>query len=237
MLASLYETADPVAVEVMVVAPPGSGGRQVCDEFSLPLCLEVDDGESAGRVLNRAMGRAAGRHTLLADHDVIFRPGCLRRLVEFMDETPDVAIAGPCVLDAYGRREPSARRFPGIVRLAAMTAIGRALLPGRLARPLRAAAENRQAPTEVDWLTGGARILRREFTEEISLPEGHCGRELPEMRLCLVARKLGWHVFLVPDAEVVHLRPLRYHPEMGGSGAGGVIEALGFLARRWFGRP
>lgn len=223
LLNSIYETADSVAFEVVVAEIEETGAAALADEFSGLLVTRLaSSGVSSIAAANHIMRLGRGRYTALLDADVIIQPGCLERLLDFMDENPEVGLAGPRIIDAYGATEASVCDFPRLLKRTGVP------LPGQvLPRP-------RTETGEVDWQRGGFHLLRRELILEIGLLDEACGA-LAELDLYWRARRHGWHSFYVCEAVAVHANPGRYHPELptGGGWPLRAKEIAYFLKKRW----
>jgi len=222
LLSSVYDTADPVAFEVIVAEVGDSGAAALTDDFPGLLVTRINVRSSLAAA-NHAMGQSRGRYTALMDADVLVQPDCLRRLIEFMDDHPDVGLASPRIIDAYGKTEPSCHEFPRLLKPCGLP------LPASCGRQLVETAE-------VDWCQGGFHLLRRELIEEIGLFDANCAG-LAELDLYWRARRQGWHNYYVFEAGVVHANPGRYHPELTVAPAGPerFRDSLSFLKKRWFG--
>jgi len=170
---------------------------------------------------NHIMRLTRGRYLAFIDVDVVIRPGCLLRLLEFMDENPDVGGVGPRIIDAYGSTEASVCAFPSLLKMMGLP------LPRQKPRVLPATGE-------VDWLWGGGHLLRRELGEEIGLFEEACG-DWAELDLYWRAKQQGWHCAYVFEALALHANPSRYHPEraLAGSWLRFAKEMFHFLKKRY----
>ncbi len=222
LLDTIYGTAYPVAFEVIVCEVGETGAARLTDDFPGLLVTRLD-GCSRLAAANHAMSQGQGRYTALVDADVLVQPDCLQRLIEFMDDHPDVGLASPRILDAYGKTEASCHDFPRLLKPCGLP------LPATPGRRL-------EATVEVDWCRGGVHLLRRELIEEIGLLDADCA-SLAELDLYWRARRQGWHSYYVFEAVVVHTNPGRYHPELTVLPAWPqrLREGLGFMKRRWLG--
>lgn len=226
MLRSLYETADPVAIEVILVDTRGLLGESLAREFSGVQILEAL-GETPVAARNHAMRLAQGRYIGLFDYDLVVQAGCLKALVDFMDDHPDAGMGGPRTFNAYGRQERTGRSFHSFFSLLAASPVGEGL-PECLWKGRRLLEHwNHQNTGEVDCLAGGVHIIRRELLDEAGwlaeLPLA-----LAEEDYYLRARRFGWHTFYVHEARITHLNPQRYEKSFGA----GAYEALGWFIKR-----
>ena len=80
--------------------------------------LEQNGGFAAGNnaAIRPALATAdPPRYVLLLNPDTIVRPGAVRALVEFMEDRPDVGIAGSRLEEPDGTPQRSAFRFPSVL--------------------------------------------------------------------------------------------------------------------------
>lgn len=200
-LQAIYDTAGHILFDVFVVDTGEHPGLIGMLERHFPA---VHIFEKAGPRLwaeagNMALGLACGRYLVLWDEDLLATPGCFYNLLNFLDDTPEVGLASPCILDAAGRPEPVVRRFPTLVRLA---------WPGGGRRDgALSADQDLTVSAEVDWLQGSALFMRVEMLEEIgALDEGYgYGHRFAAMDLCWRARRAGWHVHYLAQAVAERL--------------------------------
>ena len=222
LLDSIYATAYPVAFEVIVAEIGETGAAALADDFPRLLVARLE-GRSPLAAANHALSLSRGRYAALVDADLLVQPDCLQRLIEYMDDNPDVGLVTPRILNAYGKTEPSCHAFPRLLR--------------GLGLPLPATEGQRLTATaEVDWCRGGFHLLRREMIDEISLLDVNCAT-LAELDLYWRARRQGWHSTYLFEAVAVHANPGRYRPELTALPAWPerLREGVGFLKRRWLG--
>ena len=163
VLTSIYQTADPVSFEVLVAEVGETGAAALVDDFPGLVVSRLAEGGSPVAAANHILRLGRGRYAALLEPGVIVRPGCLKRLLAVMDDNPEVGLAGPRLLDAYGATEVSVLRFPPLLGLSGLP------LPGGRGRPPTASGE-------IDWQRGGFHLLRRELIEDIGLFDPACGR-------------------------------------------------------------
>jgi GT2 family glycosyltransferase len=139
----------------------------------------------------------------LLNPDTIVRPGALTELMGFMDQHPEVGIAGSRLetLDANVHR--SAFRFHNLAaefESALQLGIVSRMLSGRIVAP-----PARDVPHETDWVCGASMMIRRRVFEDIGLFDEHYFLYCEETDFCLQARRAGWPCWYVPASRVVHL--------------------------------
>ena len=139
----------------------------------------------------------------LLNPDTIVRPGALLALVDFLEDHPDVGIAGSRLVNLEGTAEWSAFRFPtvlgeleGGVRLGLVTRI---LSRWVISSPAPLVA------SRCDWSSGASLMIRRAVFDAIGLLDENYFMYFEEVDFCLRAHKAGWAAWYVPESEVVHL--------------------------------
>ncbi len=149
---------------------------------------------------NAGLAEARGRHVLLLNSDARIGADALRRCVAYLDENPDVGIAGPRLLHPDGRVQNSVHAFPG----PATELVPRALLQWLLRERYPSRRWLGDAPRDVEAVRGAALFARAEMVRRIGpLPEAYFFF-LEETAWCWRARRAGWRVVFLPDAWVVH---------------------------------
>jgi hypothetical protein len=140
---------------------------------------------------------------LILNPDTLVRAGALKALVNFMDEQPDVGIAGSRLEDPDGTPQRSAFRFHTIfseldsgLRLGVITKL--------LSRWVVAPAV-REDTYQTDWVSGASMIVRREVFASVGLLDEKYFLYFEEVDFCLQANKAGWSCWYVPASRVVHL--------------------------------
>jgi GT2 family glycosyltransferase len=139
----------------------------------------------------------------LLNSDTIVRPGAIRAIVEFMDRSPGVGIAGSGLEDLDGnRRSTSFRFFTPLTEFEASAGLGLITrLVGRQARTGPLPSE----PVRTDWTSGAALMVRREVFEQIGLLDEGLYTYFDDIDLCMRAARAGWETWSVPESRIVHL--------------------------------
>ena len=140
---------------------------------------------------------------LLLNPDTIVRPGGIATLVRFMQEHPNVGIAGSRLEDPDGTPQISAFRFPSIageversVRLGPVTT----LLKNRMVAP-----PVPEVAGPCDWVAGASMLVRRAVFDKIGPIDDRYFMYYEEVDFCLAAHRAGFECWYVPQSRVVHL--------------------------------
>jgi N-acetylglucosaminyl-diphospho-decaprenol L-rhamnosyltransferase len=184
-----------------------------------------------GRALNLGFNHTAGEYVLLSNSDVVYLPSSVTRLVEFLEQNPDVGLVGPQQLFPDGSWQWSYGDLPGIwsgVKDAiGVTTFRHAcrywLWPRRIDRN----------PKDVPYVGGAVLLVRREAFEAVGgfdetfFPGGD------ECDLCARMQKLGWRTVFCPQAEVVHVRGGDFTHIPAYQHLGGMVDSQIRLARKY----
>jgi len=176
---------------------------------------------------NRVLPIAAAPYLLFLNPDCIVGADTLRRMLSFMDVTPDAGMAGCVVRNPDGSEQTASRRaipdpWIGLVRTLRLDRLWPRIAAGRRLDLTDEPLPN--VPTKVQAISGSFMLVRRAALDEVGpMDEGyflHC----EDLDWFVRFDRAGWGIYLVPDVEVVHhkgacstSRPLRveWHKHRG----------------------
>ena len=142
-------------------------------------------------------------YTLLLNNDTLLREGALRTLVEFMDQRPDVGLAGARLEDPDGTPQVAAFRFNSPLRelegLAANGLISRVLRSHQRIEPIPT------VPMRVDWVAGASLIIRDSVLRDVGPLDADYYTYFDDIDYCKAAAARGHETWYVPAARIVHL--------------------------------
>jgi GT2 family glycosyltransferase len=144
------------------------------------------------------------QYFLLLNADTIVRPNAFGALVEFMDQHPQVGIAGCRLEQPDGMTQRSAFRFQSPAsEFEANIRLG---LVTRLLKKWMVAPPPRNETFATDWVSAACMIIRREVFRDVEfLDEGYY-TYFDDCDFCFNARKKGWPTWYVPTGCVLHLK-------------------------------
>jgi len=161
-------------------------------------------GEAQTRPATRSDGPPP-RYVLLLNPDTVVRPDAIGHMVQFMDRTARAGVCGARLVYGDGRFQHSAYRFPSLAQTfldfwPLNWRLAESWLNGRYPRWRYEHGE----PFEIDHPLGATMLLRREVIEETDGFDLDYGMYVEEIDWCMRIRGLGWEIYCVPSAEVVH---------------------------------
>src|SRR5258706_1065603 len=130
--------------------------------------------------------------------------GAVDTLVTVLEARPDVAIAGPRLIDGDGRAELSFGRMMSPLAELRQKFLVRG---SRRAGPVAAYVESMtRKEQEVDWVSGACMLVRRTDAEVAGLMDERYFMYAEDVDFCAAVRARGRKVLVSPCAEVVNLR-------------------------------
>jgi hypothetical protein len=140
---------------------------------------------------------------LLLNPDTLVRERSLKVLVDFMEDNPQVGIAGSRLEDPDGSPQCSAFRFHTL--LSELDSALRLGIVSKLLAKWIIAPSVVSTPCQTDWVAGASMIVRRQVWETAGLMDEAYFLYYEEVDFCLQAHKSGWSCWYVPQSRVVHL--------------------------------
>jgi len=205
-LRSIADTVHGYRYEIFVVDNGSTDGSPAAIKKAFPrVCLILNE-ENLGfaHAVNQAqaLASAKGSYCVLLNSDARLMKGTIKTLTAFMEDNPDVGIAGGQLMNEDGSRQNSIAPFPSL----ATELFNKRLL--RILFPRQYPGKEREypAPIDVDSLVGACIIVRRQAIEEVGqLDEGYFFF-MEETDWCLRMKKQGWRISFVPQARILHLQ-------------------------------
>lgn len=142
-------------------------------------------------------------YVLLLNPDTVVLENGVAALMSFMEQHPNVGIAGSRLENPDTTARHSAFRFASIASEFERGA--RLGLVTRLLRSKIVAPEIRNEQHQTDWVAGASMIVRKEVFDDIGLMDGEYFLYYEESDFCLLAHRAGWECWYVPESRVVHL--------------------------------
>ena len=206
-LDSLRDARHRGLVRVLVIDNDSSDGTADLVRTRYPWVDLMATGENLGygRAANHAAAGIDCDWFLVANPDIVVRPGAIRELLAAGDRHPAAGILAPRILGRDGVEEPSFSGFPGL-RRAVVGSLGIHRLSARSRAELgRGVTHDRGDELEVEWAVGALLCFRLASYRSFGGFDDGQWMYGEDLEVCWRARRKGWQVLHVPSAEVVHL--------------------------------
>ena len=206
-LHSLHAAPAATPHRVIVVDNASSDGSVETVRRGWPDVTVIELPSNAGfAAANNAGIRAARGHLiLLLNSDTIVPAGAIDRLVARLAREPEVAAAGPRLVDGEGRAEWSFGRMLTPWTEARRAIAGR-LYGKRVPGVTWAVEEATRRESYPDWVSGACLLVRRDAAERAGLLDERYFMYEEDVDFCATLRATGGRILFTPVAEVVHLR-------------------------------
>lgn len=207
-LRSIVDNTHGATYEVLLVddCSPDDTVEHVRAQFPQVRVLVNEVNQRYAKTNNRGLREATGRYGLLLNTDTELVGDAISELVRFMDEHPDVAAAGPKLLNPDRSIQHCIRSFPGLGVMIAQTLNLHRIWPSN---PIT----DRYYRTDFDYDTAQpveaigttAFIIRRAVWERDGMLDERFSWAFCDQAYCLSLGNRGESIWYVPTAAVVHL--------------------------------
>jgi len=130
-------------------------------------------------------------------------PNGLKVLVDFLEQHPDVGIAGCNLQTPEGELRRLAFHFPSV-----LSEFESALCLGIVTKLLSKWVVPRymgDEPSQIDWVSGTAMLIRRQVFESVGLMDEGYFLFYEETDFCLQAKRGGWSCWYVPQSRIMNI--------------------------------
>ena len=207
-LTALFETTAGMALEVFVVdnASRDNSVEMVRQAFPQVELIENRQNRGFAAANNQAWQRSRGDYVLLLNPDAFVKSRAVTNAVAFMQAHPGCGLCGGRLVKPDGSLDPSARRFPNAInKLFTISGLRSRFPNSQLFSHHEFGNFDHKQTLEVDWVPGTFTLYRREMLLQTGLFDERYFVYYEETDLCRSAKKLGWQVCFIPDAEVIHV--------------------------------
>jgi GT2 family glycosyltransferase len=202
-LKSVYEESQGLSFEVVVVDNASSDGSSgmVKEEFPQAILMENDENAGFARANNQAIDKSRGKYVCLLNPDSVVLDGALEKMMDFMEQHPQVGVSGGKTLNPKGKVLffRSARRFPTpFSKFCTDVHLDRIFSRWGLFGDFSMAGWDRNDEREVDVISGAFMFVRKEAVMEAGLLLAE------DVDWCRRIKQKNWKIRFNPRAEIIH---------------------------------
>lgn len=203
-LASVYENAGPLSIQVIVVDNDSKDGSVAMVQGDFPQVELILNHENKGFAAanNQGFRVANGAFVLLLNSDTVVLGDVLDRSVQYLKNRPEVGAMGCRVLNTDRSMQSTCSGYPTLSRLLMMTT-GLDRLSSVFDR-YRLRSWLRDSERDVEVISGCYMLVRREIIENIGGLDESFFFFGEETDWCLQMRKAGWSLKFAPVGEIIH---------------------------------
>lgn len=203
-------------------ASSDDGPEVVASRFPEVTLIRNRENLGFAKANNIGIRRSSGRYLCLLNSDVVVLKGCIKNLIDFMDNHPNAGMVGPRILNPDRTLQPSCRHFPTIWNNLCQALGLNYLFPKSafFSEPfMKYWAHDKLR--KVDVITGCFWMLLREAIDEVGLLDEEFFIYGEDIDWCRRCHNAGWDVVFYPNAEAVHFggasssnSPIKFYLEM-----------------------
>jgi len=187
-------------IEVIVVDNGSVDGspQMVKKEFPEVKLLVNKENLGFAKGNNQGIEAARGKYIMLLNSDTVVKRGAFKRLTDFLDQNPRVAVVGPKLLNPDGSAQANCGRFPNLL-------VAIVMLFGEHWGGSDYVRCSPGTSCFVDWLMGAAFIARQEVFEKVGGLDEDLFMYMEEVEWFYRARKADFRAYFLKEAEIIHL--------------------------------
>ena len=162
-LRSIVDTVRGYTYEIFLVDNGSKDGSPaaVTKHFPQVNLILNDKNQGFAQAVNQALRRIGGRYVVLLNSDARFQAETVQTFMAFMEENPDVGIAGGQLINEDGSPQNSIAPFPSL----ATELLNKRLLRTLFPRYFPGKEREYPFPIDVDSLVGACLIIRSEAVD------------------------------------------------------------------------
>jgi GT2 family glycosyltransferase len=248
-LTSLHEQESALPVEIIVVDNASTDGTPDAIREQFPNVLLVRNNANLGfaKANNIGMSRSRGKYVCLVNSDVVVPPGCLERMVGYLEKNSGIGVLGPKMISPDGSIGQSVMRLPTVWNTICCALGLHSILPAsRIFGGFLMEGYTYDRIDEVEVLTGWFWMLPRVALQQVGGLDEQFFMYGEDIDWCHRFIKAGWRVVFYPGAEALHYgakssaeAPTRFYVEMRRANLQyfrkhhGRVGSVGYILATW----
>ena len=128
-------------------------------------------------------------------------------MLNFLSNYKDAGVVGPKMLYPDYTIQGTARRFPTLMSFFfGRKSVLSKIFPNNkyLKQYVIADKQNSEHPYEVDWVSGGAMMTKREVIRKVGVLDERFFMYWEDADFCFRIKQKGWNIFCIPSATILH---------------------------------
>lgn len=207
-LESLHAQKSP-DIEVIVIDNNSRDGtaERVAERFPQVRLMRNSTNVGHTQAVNQGFTLGNGKFVLVLDSDTEIKEGCVRLLMEFLEQRPDVAMVAPRTFNTDGTVQESARNFPSMMSgLLGRQSLLTQLFPNSafskryLARAFIGVTE----PFRVQQIGGACMFFRRTLLGIVGPWDSRYFGYFVDTDWCRTMHSRGLNIYCLPAAQIIH---------------------------------
>ncbi len=170
--------------------------------------IENKDNFGFAKANNQAIRLSRGKYILLLNPDTVIEEDCFKKVIKFMDQTPDAGAVGVKMIDGSGKFLPESKRGLPTPEVAFYKISGLAALFPKSKKfgKYHLGFLNQDQIHEVDVLAGAFMMLRHDVLQEVGLLDEDYFMYGEDIDLSYCINKAGFKNYYFPDTTIIHYK-------------------------------
>jgi GT2 family glycosyltransferase len=207
LLHSITRNSRDLTYQIIVVDNNSQDGtvEMIRDEFPSVVLIENPENRGVAPSRNQALKVAKGRYVLILDADTLLLENSFKKMIEFMDRTPDAGICSCKLISANHVVQPNARRYPSLLAfvLRRLTFIGM-LRDHPVLNRHEMTDWDRSDIRDVDYVIGACQMIRDAARVQVGMLDEKIFYGPEDIDYCLRMYRKGWKVYYYPHTSIIH---------------------------------
>jgi GT2 family glycosyltransferase len=194
-------------VEIIVSDNASTDGSIEMVESEFPHVRLLKNNENLGFTKGNNVGIRAstGRYVFLLNSDIKILDGCIDAMAQFLDDHPDVGIAGPRVLNRDMTHQSTCRRYPTLwSNFCQLTGLSKSFRGSRFFSGEHMFFFKGDREADVEVLVGCFSALRRKAIDQVGMLDENFYMYGDDLDWCRRLREGGWRVVFHPGGQAIH---------------------------------
>lgn len=206
-LKSVYEKTKGLNFDIIVVDNASYDGIEEIIKTDFPdvKFIQNDENNGFGAGNNTALRVADSKYVFLLNTDTILINNAVKILFDFMETNPDTGACGGNLYDEEKNNIHSYGNISDLTDLFLKTFFLRYFFPKRHKKMKDYGTNKEREQKSVDFITGADLMIRKEALDKAGLFDERFFMYAEEAELQYRIKKAGYDIFIVPEAEIIHL--------------------------------
>lgn len=211
-------------VEIIVVDNASTDGSKELVQQQFPQVKLICNRANLGfaKASNIGIKQGSGRYFCIVNSDVEVLDGCFNRMIEYMEQNPEIGMLGPQILDANNNIQRSTMGFPTVWNTLCRALALDTIFPGsKLFGGYLMTFWSHDTLRKVDVINGCLWLVRREALNQVGMLDERFFIYAEDKDWCKRFWNAGWNVVYFPHARAIHYggasssqAPIRFYIEM-----------------------
>jgi GT2 family glycosyltransferase len=207
---SIFNGNEEVVLEVFVVDNGSNDGsaKFILDFYPQITLIANEENIGYAAANNLAIREAKGDYLLLLNPDTLLPPHCLRKLLDFVKQHPEIGMISPKLVRPDGSLDYACRRsFPTRFDIyARLFGLDRLFPNSKLFGHYNLLYLDPSVSCEVDSVCGAFMLVRRRAVDSVGLLDERFFMYVEDIDWAYRFKQAGWIVYYYPEVEVLHYK-------------------------------